>query len=115
MSASIHFLNVDSGYAKARHVLSCAGFDPDAQAAAIEVLLTSADAKDRALVHLHNRRMAEIEAARRANAPAHAQAAINRLRFIILSVAVAGGVLGGALMEAAMTARAAAAVEAAGL
>jgi hypothetical protein len=109
MSASIHFLNVDSGYATARHVLCCGGFDPDAQAAAIDVLINSPDAKDRALVHLHNRRMAEIEAARRANVPAQAQAAINRLRFIIFSVAVAGGVLGGVLMEAAMTAHAAAA------
>lgn len=109
MSASIHFLNVDSGYATARRVLCCGGFDPDAQAAAIEVLINSADAKDRALVHLHNRRMAEIDAARRANSPAHAQEAIHKLRFIILSVAVAGGVLGGVLMEALMTAHAAAA------
>mgnify|MGYP007093989842 CR=1 FL=1 len=109
MSASIHFLNVDAGYATARHVLSCGGFDPESQAAAVAVLMTSADAKDRALVRLHDERMAAQEATRRANAPELAEDAKRKLMWLVASVAVAGGILGGVLMEAAMTAAVAAA------
>lgn len=109
MSASVHFLNAESGYAVARRVLCTTNADPEAEAAAIAVLMSSADAKDRALVRFHDERVAQINAMRRANADAQAQDAIHKLRFIILSVAVAGGVLGGVLMEALMTAHAAAA------
>lgn len=115
MSASIHFLNVDSGYATARHVLSRGGFDPDAQAAAIEVLMNSADAKDRALVKLHVERIARADLLRRMTADAQAKDALRKLRFILLAAAVVGGIFGGSAMEYAMTARAAVAVEAAGL
>ncbi len=109
MSASVHFLNAESGYAVARRVLCTTNADPEAEAAAIAVLMSSADAKDRALVQLHDERVAQIDAMRKANADAQAQDAIHKLRFIILSVAIAGGVLGGVLMEALMTAHAAAA------
>ena len=115
MSASVHFLNAESGYAVARRVLCTTDADPEAEAAAIAVLMSSADAKDRALVRIHDERVAQINALRRANAPEQVADAMRKLRFIILSLAVAGGVLGGALMEAAMTSRAAEAVEAAGL
>lgn len=109
MSASIHFLNAESGYAEARRVLSCDVSDPELRAAAIDVLISSPDAKDRALVRFHNDRVAHADLVRRMTADAQAQDAIHKLRFIIFSVAIAGGVLGGVLMEALMTAHAAAA------
>lgn len=104
MSASIHFLNAESGYAEARRVLSCDPSDPEAQAAAIEVLLSSADAKDRAMVRFHKERVAKIDAMRCANAAAQAEAARGKLCWLVACMAIAGGVLGGVLMEALMTA-----------
>lgn len=110
MSASIHFLNAESGFAEARRILSCHAADPELEAAAIEVLSSSSDTKDHALVRLHYERVARADLLRRMTADAQAQAAMRKLRFIMLSAAVAGGILGGALMEAAMTAHAAAAL-----
>jgi hypothetical protein len=104
MTASVHFLNAESGYAEARRILSCDPSDPEAQAAAIEVLMSSADAKDRAMVRLHNERAAQLDAMRRANADAQAEDARRKLWFLVACIAIAGGVLGGVLMEAAMTA-----------
>jgi hypothetical protein len=108
MTAQIHFLNTDAGYATARHVLASGQFDIDAQAVAAEVLIHSADAKDRALVKLHDERMAAAMAAQRAAAPAQAEDARRKLLWLVAAMAVAGGILGGVLMEAAMTAHVAA-------
>ena len=108
MTAAIHFLNTDAGYATARHVLASGQFDAEAQAAAAEVLIHSDDAKDRALVQLHERRMAAAMAARRAAAPAQAEDARRKMLWLVAAMAVAGGILGGVLMEYAITATVAA-------
>jgi hypothetical protein len=59
MTAHVQFFNAESGFATARHVLTTPAFDAESQAAAAELLMQSADARDRDLVQLHNRRMAE--------------------------------------------------------
>lgn len=104
MSASIHPINAETGYAIARRVLCTTGACTEAEAAAVAVLMSSPDAKDRALVRFHHDRVARAELTARIDADARAAGAVRKLRFLMFSAAVAGGILGGVLMEAAMTA-----------
>lgn len=60
MTAHVQFFNAESGFATARHVLSVGSFDAESQAAAAELLKQSADARDRDLAQLYERRMAEL-------------------------------------------------------
>lgn len=103
MTAQIHFLNADGIYAAARHVLCSGQFDAEDQAAAVQVLINSADAKNRQLVQLHNRRMAKLLAASRANASKQERQLVTQMQFILLAVAAVGLGIGVVIADWAMT------------
>lgn len=105
MTAQIVLLNPESAFALARRVICSASYDEETVEAALDVLAYSADDNDRATVRWLREYapqiaadMAQIEA--EDVRPTHDR----KLAWLVCSIAVAAGILGGTLMEAAMTA-----------
>lgn len=103
MTASVLFLNPESAFALARRVIMAGTYDEEAVEAALEVLRHSPHANDIATVRWLREYAPQLADMAQIDADALARDAMGKMRFLLCSIAVVGGIVGGVLMEAAIT------------
>lgn len=103
MTARVLFLNSDAAFALARRVICSAAYDEETVEAALDVLACSPDDNDRATVRWlreYAPQIADMCQVEPDDLHAHAL----KMKWIVCSIAVALGILGGSLMEGLITA-----------
>lgn len=103
--ATVHCLTTDAAYALARRVIKSGAYDEEATRAALEVLEFSEHPTDRATVRWCKMWLPKINAdMAQVDADTLAADAKIKLNFTMCCLAVVGGIFGGTVMEAIITA-----------
>lgn len=103
MTARVILMNNEAAFALARRVLLSGAYDADAVDAAVEVLSYSPHDNDRATVRYMRELAPQMADMGQIDMDDTARDARQKVAFILCSMAVTGGVLGGVLMERLMT------------